>query len=273
MVETGKRLLEQKQHERPIASNPSLELGPTTILHNNECGYTELHQIPFVEGADQRMLVESVEFDKLNARDHHGNTPLIWAVMQGNEQLAELLIDQGSAVNMQNFVGETALIMAAARGFDKICTLLVENGADTRLASLDGSTPLHMAAAGGHLEAIKSLVLHGAFVNVADEEGDVPIHYAVREEQRDAIELLVKYCGADPNLANEDGETPYDLALDLKEDTVDLLSGAFNNNSSSSSSNRPTAMEIPEHRLYFGEENDVSHREPHPQFAASLTSY
>jgi ankyrin repeat protein len=47
--------------------------------------------------------------------DHHGNTPLIWAASEGNDDIVQLLVEQGANVNTQNFAGETALFLAAAR--------------------------------------------------------------------------------------------------------------------------------------------------------------
>jgi len=251
IVETGKKIFEQKKNQPAVVHSPIEFSEPITILNDEECGYTELHQVAFVEGADERMVVESVPFDKLNARDKNGNTPLMWATSQGDEQLVELLVDQGSAVNLQNFVGETALFIGAARGFEKICTFLIENGGDTRTVTLDGATPLHIASAGGHLDVVKTLVSHGAFVNVVDEEGDTPLHYAVREGKRDVIEILVKFCGADFNLKNEDEESPLDLSIELEEkEIVDFFSQI-------SVSKSVTSMESSENRLYFGEENEV----------------
>jgi len=250
IVQSGKKIFEEKKNQPAVIHSPIEFSEPITILNDEECGYTELHQVAFVEGADERMVVESVPFDKLNARDRNGNTPLMWATSQGDEQLVELLVDQGSAVNLQNFVGETALFIAAARGFEKICTFLIENGGDSRIATLDGATALHIASAGGHSDVVKSLVSHGAFVNVVDEEGDTPLHYAVREGKKNIIEILVKFCGADFNLKNEDEESPLDLSIELEEkEIVDFFSGI-------SSSKSVTPMESLENHLYFGEENE-----------------
>jgi len=275
IVESGKKIFEQKKNQQQsIVETPVEYLEPITILNDDVCGYNELHQVSFIEGADERMVVESVPFEKLNARDHNGNTPLMWAASQGNEQLVELLVDQGAAVNMQNFVGETALILAAARGLDKICTLLVENGGDSRLSTIDGTTPLHLATSGGHLGVIKTLMTHGAFVNSQDEEGDSPLHYAVREGKKEIVEFLVKNCGADSGLRNEDLETPLDLANDLEETAIaEFLSGCYS---------KVNPVELPEYHLYFGEENDmqVSKKEQempqvhgHGLFARSVASF
>jgi len=273
IVESGKKIFEQKKNQQQsIIETPVEYLEPITILNDDVCGYNELHQVSFIEGADERMVLENVPFDKLNARDHNGNTPLMWAASQGNEQLVELLVDQGATVNMQNFVGETALYISAARGFDRICTLLVENGGDFRLTTVDGTSPIHIATCGGHSGVITTLMTHGAFINAQDEEGDSPLHYAVREGKKEIVELLVKQFGADTGIKNEDLETPLDLANDLEETAIsEFLSGCFS---------KVNSVELPEYHLYFGEENEmqVSKKEQEVPpvrglFARSVASY
>jgi len=246
IVESGKKILEQKRKSNEEQSVEQ-EMMPITILNDGQSVYTHLHQLPFIDEADQRMMVESVPFDQLNQRDHHGNTPLMWATIQGDRNLVEMLVDQGAAINTQNLVGETALFMAAARDYVNICNFLLESGADARLSTIDGTSPLHIAAACGNTSLVQTLVGHGAFVNSTDDEGDTPLHYAVREGRRDVVELLIKSFGADFNLENEDGETPRDLANELGEVEIsNLISSSFN---------KMNTVEATEYRLYFNEES------------------
>jgi len=214
--------------------------------------YDELHQVVFAPSEQAKMAVENATYEDLNVRDENGNTPLMWAVLQGNEQMVQLLVDQGGAVNMQNFVGETALYIAAARGFERICTFLLQCGADARFTTLEGSSPLHIAAAGGHYGVVKILVGHGAFINAQDEEGDTPLHYAVREGKKEIIELLVQL-GADFGLKNEDLESPLDLSIELEESAIASFL--------STRDRKPNTMEMQsDHQLYFGEDHDM-HKE------------
>jgi len=193
-----------------------------------------------------------------NERDQQGNTPLIWASSEGNYQLVELLIDEGAAVNLQNFVGETALSIAAARGFEGICALLIENGGNTNISNLDGASPLHMAAACGHVGIVKLLVSRGAYVNAFDDEGDTPLHYAVREGCRDVVEVMVKNCGADYNAKNEDMESPLDLAVELGESSFIQLCSVGSNTFVN-----PQFYTAPEYHLFIGEEREMKREEFH----------
>jgi ankyrin repeat protein len=185
-----------------------------------EYSYSELHMAPFMEMEEVERTIQisdNTNLRKINARDHNGNTPIIWAAAQGKFEVVELLIDQGADVKIQNFAGETALFMAAAEGYDQICRLLVEHGANPNQKNLDGATPAHIAAAGGHIAVLEVLATHGAYMNQQDDEGDTPLHWAVRESRLKAVEYLVSQCNAQVDLRNESQETPLQLASILEE--------------------------------------------------------
>jgi ankyrin repeat protein len=183
--------------------------------------YTNLHFHACVGSTkDSTNAFESSSSGELNKMDHHGNTPLIWAASEGNDDIVQLLVEQGANVNTQNFAGETALFLAAARGFDTIVHTLLENGANVQITNLDGATALHMAVANGNLSTMTLLVKYGAFVNSQDDNGDTPLHYAVREEQARLVEMLVSHCNADVDLMNDDQETPLELASCLESTNI-----------------------------------------------------
>ena len=52
----------------------------------------------------------------MNTRDKNGFSPLIWAAHRGCNQCAEILIDAGADVNIQNEDGNTSLMCAAQEG-------------------------------------------------------------------------------------------------------------------------------------------------------------
>eukprot|EP01118_Nematostelium_gracile_P000052 TRINITY_DN1004_c0_g1_i1.p1 TRINITY_DN1004_c0_g1~~TRINITY_DN1004_c0_g1_i1.p1 ORF type:complete len:290 (-),score=60.77 TRINITY_DN1004_c0_g1_i1:147-1016(-) len=209
--------------------------------------YDELHQVAFAPENQSRMVVENADYDDLNVRDENGNTPLMWAVFNENENMIQRLIEQGAAVNMQNYVGETALYLAAARGLDRICTFLLQSGSNSNFSNLDGITPLHIASANENYGVVKILVQHGAYVNSKDEEGDTPLHYAIREGKKRMVQLLVQL-GADFGIKNDDDESSIDLASELGETEIfTFLAGQ---------GRKPSNVEYPsEHQLYFGEDD------------------
>lgn len=193
-------------------------------------GYTSLHVAAAMgQSLTTYGLLENLsDLSDINARDHNGNTPLMWAASEGYEEIVQMLIDNGAEVNLQNYKGETALFLAASRGFSEIVASLIKNGANVNLSNVDEATPFHAATACGYLDVMSNLARHGAFVNMQDIEGDSPLHYAVRESDMKVVEFLVKECRAEVNIKNEDQETPLELASCLNETKMVEFLSQFN---------------------------------------------
>ena len=78
----------------------------------------------------------------INAKDNvYGVTPLSWATLLGQTQMAELLIQRGANVNSKNRDGATSLHAAAFLGRHKIATLLVQKGANINIRNNSGEMP------------------------------------------------------------------------------------------------------------------------------------
>ena len=76
-----------------------------------------------------------------NARDAHGNTPLIAACQSGAGRVAKLCLRRGADVNAVNGKKNSALHYAATFGFDALARWLVDNGADTHAVNDTGKKP------------------------------------------------------------------------------------------------------------------------------------
>ena len=78
----------------------------------------------------------------INAQDGvYGVTPLSWAALLGQTQMAELLIQRGANVNSKNRDGATSLHAAAFLGRHEIAALLVQKGANTNVRNNSGEIP------------------------------------------------------------------------------------------------------------------------------------
>jgi ankyrin repeat protein len=159
--------------------------------------------------------------------DSNGNTPLHVAVYDGREEEVKTFVNKGMDVNRQNYDGQTPLYIACERGMTRMAHYLLKNGANPNIPSVDGATPVHIAAAGGFNEVINILASNGAFINSQDDAGDTPLHYAVRESQESSVDFLVAKCRADPNLRNDDAETPYQMASCLTETKIAKFLSSF----------------------------------------------
>lgn len=179
-----------------------------------------------------RLLIEA-GWD-VNAKNKRGQTPLCF---EKNPQAIKLLIDSGARVNhrdssedtplhyIENPVSVRYLLEAGARvdarnenyetplhlkRHPDSIKLLIDAGANVNAFNLRGSygaTPLYYKIEDHNIEGVRILLDAGAKVNgVRDILGDTPLHIA---KNRTIIVLLLKK-GADPNIPNQDYETPLD---------------------------------------------------------------
>ncbi len=79
-------------------------------------------------------------------------TPLMYAVIQGNKSVTELLLLNDANVNIKNSGGNTALIYAAGNGHTDIVRLLLSAGASAELKNDNRQDALHFARLNHHAE-------------------------------------------------------------------------------------------------------------------------
>lgn len=156
-----------------------------------------------------------VNYDVMEVTEEVG---LHRAVESGNVELAEELIDNGEDVNQPNEDGSTPLFFGALSGNRQVCELLLTHGANPNIQNLDGATALHAACASGNMEVVNLLLSYGAFAFLQDEEGDCIFHYIVREGHTALLKWFLSNVQFVPTeIKNHDGETPFDLAMEIGE--------------------------------------------------------
>lgn len=167
-------------------------------------------------GALRQMLRYDVD---VNAQNKRGETPLLVAVREGYDDIANALIAAGANVNIRNAEGQTLLHLAALDedyGNARTARLLLKLGADINARDEAGCTPLHQAA-GSHFAPGVRLLASGADVNAHDAEGHTPL-YAAEE----GIYLGTNPCYAPPPEGEGD---PKNFAKGRKK-IANLLRGA-----------------------------------------------
>ena len=70
----------------------------------------------------------------MNARDRDGLTPLIWAAIQGHEEVVRVLLEQGANLEARNNNGDTALMWASVMGHKEVVELLLDHGANAEIS-------------------------------------------------------------------------------------------------------------------------------------------
>ncbi|KAK7258689.1 hypothetical protein RIF29_24271 [Crotalaria pallida] len=116
-------------------------------------------------------------------------TPLVWAAGHAQEAAVSVLLEHGANPNAETDDGITPLLSSVAAGSLGCLELLIQAGGKVNI-SAGGATPLHIAADNGSLELINCLLKAGADPNVADEDGVKPIQVAAARGNRAAVEIL-----------------------------------------------------------------------------------
>lgn len=95
---------------------------------------------------------------KPDLADYHGNTPLMSASYQGDEEIAAELLEAGASPNVaEETYGYTPLINAAWKGHANIVKRLLAAGADQTIKAKDGRTALVRAGQAGNSEVVALL--------------------------------------------------------------------------------------------------------------------
>lgn len=138
----------------------------------------------------ERILEASPEVLHTFAVD--GFTPLGLATFFGHEGLVHYLLAQGAKPNQRakNKMQATALHSAAARKRTKIAEVLLEAGAEVNLQQSSGVTALHSAAQNGNVELVQLLLDHQANKSLATEEGKRAVDLAAEAGFGEIVNLL-----------------------------------------------------------------------------------
>ncbi|HWP36431.1 MAG TPA: ankyrin repeat domain-containing protein [Gemmatimonadales bacterium] len=131
----------------------------------------------------------------VNAALGDGMTALHWAAVQGNAELAEVLLYAGANVRAVTRLGDyTALHLASRGGHAAVVSALLRAGADVKAkTSTGGATSLHFAAGAGAVEAARALLDAGAEVDAAESVwAQTPLMWAASANRVDVVRLLLE---------------------------------------------------------------------------------
>lgn len=154
----------------------------------------------------------------LDLRDTLGNTSLHNAILRRDKKQVQLLLDvdlvfhrPSHLCKVPNFSGDLPIHVAASRGFTEILGLLLR--ADSGLTTKNewGLTPLHDAVIHSQEGFVAEALRLKAGLKVLDKRGGTLLHTATFCKNASITKLLLS-SGFDPELKNEDGDTPRDVA-------------------------------------------------------------
>lgn len=110
-----------------------------------------------------------------------------------------------------NSSGQTLLAIACSRGkLDIVKQRYEERPEDVNLADNALNTPLHIASLEGFVDIVQFLIDTGTCeLDALNDVKDTPLHDAVDNKNVEVVKLLLD-AGANPNLANTEGNEPLD---------------------------------------------------------------
>ncbi|MCU7891972.1 MAG: ankyrin repeat domain-containing protein [Candidatus Thiodiazotropha sp. (ex Ustalcina ferruginea)] len=158
--------------------------------------------------AIQKLLDKGVSVDSVSKS---GETALMKAAWVGRSELVDLIVSQNPSINKQNKEGWSALFYAAVRGHHLVVSSLLEHGANVDLADQDGRTPLMAGAWNGHTQVVELLLNQGVGPNRKNRDGWSPLMFAALKGHIEVARLLIRH-GADISSISHDGETSAELA-------------------------------------------------------------
>jgi ankyrin repeat protein len=214
-------------------------------------GETPLH-LAAQEGKEATVRELLIARASVDSCTEVGTTPLHSAALRTSAGTVRVLVKAGAQVNRQDKAGRTPLFHAVGRLDHEITGLLLSLGAEVNVKQAEGYTPLHFAImARGKLMAsqtyevsfgptgaqaaavtalqsispatvVKQLVDAGADVNVSASHGSTALHLAAMFGDVASVGILLE-AGALPDVRNQNGESPRDLASDGNHEKVVVM--------------------------------------------------
>lgn len=188
-------------YKRLISMNPKvLDVKGRTVLH--AAVLSEMQDIV-------RPIIGKID---INVKDDDGDTPLIAAVSIYSIAMAEILLQNGTDVDMSNNNMISPLHVAC--GEDErtaMVMLLLGYGADIDIRDENKNTPLHLAVVNNGTDVIDVLLKNNAS-SIFNSSGCMPIHLAAENGHTSAIRLLLD-SGIDIDTRTENGHTSLYIAI------------------------------------------------------------
>ncbi|MHB8108624.1 MAG: ankyrin repeat domain-containing protein [Syntrophorhabdaceae bacterium] len=131
-----------------------------------------------------------------------GRTPLMYAVLQGDASLVQVLLSKGARLDLKNKDDETALDLAKKNGLEYIAQLLERPHRSAPAELFESAThPLFQAVKQGRISEVKALIAEGMDVNLRTSDGDTPLMFAADNNKLEIVRFLLR-AGSDVNAKN-----------------------------------------------------------------------
>lgn len=148
-----------------------------------------------------------------------GMTPLHYATQNSCVNIVKHLIAAGASINILNNNGDSCLLLATQKGNAQIFFDLLNAQAHRNQPNKQGINPIHESVKQQNLSFLKHLLKDNKFdINSPASDGNTCLHFLFSFKKyygSTKLEILNKLLDhkADPNIQNQDGDTPIHLLI------------------------------------------------------------
>ncbi|WP_209121777.1 ankyrin repeat domain-containing protein [Alkalihalobacillus sp. BA299] len=153
----------------------------------------------------------------INSTNKQKQTAILIAALNNHHTAVKFLVDAGADINVQDQTCLNPFLYGCIKGDVELVKLMIRAGADVELVTRFGGVGITPASEKGHIEVVRELVSTTDInVNHTNYCGWTPLIEAIilndgGEIQQAIIKLLLEH-GADPQMVDQYGITPLELA-------------------------------------------------------------
>ena len=107
--------------------------------------------------------------------------------------LLDIIAKHPNSINDVTGLGSTPLHFACLRDDPEIASILIQHGADVNARNIYNETPLHWACKHGNVSIVNLLLASGVNANKKDTDGDTPLKWAKQENNIEIVNLLKQF--------------------------------------------------------------------------------
>jgi len=154
-----------------------------------------------IEGDMEQLKLHIARGANLNKLDEGGCTALHRTIEAHQVEAAKLLVESGKAdINAKNAQGQTPLIFAGVNAEAEVAEILIAKGAELKSKDQNDTTALHAALRTNLMDVAAQLIEKGVDVNSADKTGQTPLMLAQQRNAPDIVQLLKSKGAKEPVL-------------------------------------------------------------------------
>uniref|UniRef100_A0A7S1KN85 Non-specific serine/threonine protein kinase n=1 Tax=Percolomonas cosmopolitus TaxID=63605 RepID=A0A7S1KN85_9EUKA len=179
-------------------------------LVQNAKGRTLVHYAALLNRTRMVKFLVSETKTRIDKADHLGYTPLLLACRRSHLDIARILLQFHSLVNVcENENRYTSLHFAVFNRHPRLVSLLVQHSADVEARNVLGETPVHLAAV-TNCDVLRPLLKKHPNLELRDGEGFTPLMVASAYGRKSIVDLLLSFKALPFNL---DSSTNSPLAM------------------------------------------------------------